>query len=433
MKKKNYYLRALIIYIVVLALILGAGIFVLNRFLISYEASRPDNAMESYMESHDRDYFLAGLQKLISAGFNEFTLTTASPTDFGMDEAGELTWRSAGGTDSEKYYEVRLGSAKILSITMGENEDVGFGMKNWTVTGEEFHIPGVNDITVSVPSGCTASINGIEVGSSYVSGVGTVGVELAHSFDKAPDSEIYVIKNMLGPAEITAVDPYGNELEPVFISDKEIEFHPEPTCSFSFYALPGAEVSINGSDISGQYCTPIGSELGVEILRYECDDLYTEPQISVSADGKGVTPARLHLGSFFVPDASPVVLDEEMSEFLEGFIYAYVDFAANKNDSAQANFAVLSRYLLPESELYTVNADSIENIAWAATSGLTYNSIDYTDLIPLGGGKYLCNIHYDISYTLGANDLDVKTTHSIVIETVDGRYYVAEMGTELKG
>ena len=431
MKKKNYYLRALIIYIVVLALILGAGLFVLNRFLISYEASRPDNVMEAYMETHDRNYFLGGLQTLISEGFNEFTLTTAAPAQFGIDEQGDLTWRSAGGDDAGKTYEVRMGKTKVCTVSLVPGEDVGFGMKNWTLGGEQFHMSGGTDITISVPTGCTAVINGINVGSSYVSGVGTIGVELAHSFDKAPDSEVYVIKNMMGPAEITAFDQYGQELSPVFLSENEIEFHPEPVQSFSFYALPGAEVSINGTDISGEYCSSIGDELGIEILLYECDALYAEPQISVLADGRSFAPGQLNMGTCFIPDASPVIMDDAMAEFLEGFIYAYVDFTADKNDAAEANFVALAQYLLPESEFYTLTANSIENIAWATTSGLKYNSIDYFDLIPLGGDRYICDIYYDISYTLGSRNLDIKSTNTILIEKVDGKYYVVTMGAEL--
>ena len=430
MKKKNYYLRALIIYIVILAVILGAALWVLNRFLVSYEASRPDNVMESYMESHDRQHFLGGIRELIGEGFNEFTLTTAAPSEFGIDEQGDITWRSAGGSDESKSYEVRMGKTKVCTVSLVPGEDVGFGMNSWVVSGEEYHMPGGTDLTVSVPTGCTATVNGIAVSGSYADSVGTVGVELAHSFDKAPDSDIYVIKNMMGPVEVTAYDAYGTELKAVFTSENEIEFHPEPTAGFSFYTLPGAEVSINGSIIGEEYSTTIGGELGIELLRYECEGLYAEPQISVLWEGKSFSPARLGIGSCFIPDASPVI-SGELADFVEKFIYAYVDFTADKNDSAEANFVALAQYLLPESELYTLTANSIENISWATTSGLKYNSIDYYDLIPLGEDRYICDIYYDISYTLGSRNLDIKTTNTVLIEQVEGQYYVAAMGAEL--
>lgn len=430
MKKKNIYLRALLIYCLVLAIIIAAGLVVLNRFLVSYEASRPDNMVESFMAEKDRSFWTGGLEELITTGFSEFTKLDAAVSEFGLDPEGDITWRSAGGDDAAKYYDVRLGNAKICTLTLIQSGDVGFGLKDWAVSDTEFTMPGGTDIRLSVPTGCTATINGVEVGSEYISGVGSIGVELEHSFDRAPASENYEIKSMLGPADIKAFDKDGRELEPVFLSDTEIEFHPVPDYGFSFYTLSGAEVSINGTDISGSYCTAVGEELGAEILRYECSGLYAQPEISVITDGKSSAPAQLGIGSCFIPDASAEI-DGEMAEFLEGFIYAYVDFSANKNQTAEANFAALAAYLLPGSEFYTLTANTIENIAWATTAGLKYNSIDYYDLIPLGGDRYICSIYYDISYTLGVNDLDVQTGNVILIEEHDGGYFVSAMSAGL--
>lgn len=426
MKKKNYYLRGLIIYCLVLAIILGAGLFVLNRFLVSYEASRPDNSVEAYMDSHDRQHWLDGLQQLISRGFSEFTLTSALPADFGIDETGEVTWRSAGGDEMSKTYEVRLGKAKICTLSLSPAEDVGFGMSSWKVTGEEFHMPGGSDITITVPAGCTASINGIEVGSAYAVGVETLGLETKHVFDIAPSGDKYIVEDMMGPAELKAFDPEGRELQANSISATELEFYPIPEYSFSFYTLPDAEVAVNGTVISTAYA----SEAGDELLLYECSELYTQPEISVTTAGAATPPAQLNMGTCFIPGTSPVI-EGEMAEFLEGFIYAYVDFTANKNHAADANFAVMAQYLMPGSEFYTLTANSVENIAWATTSGLEYHGIDYYDLIPLGGGKYICSISYDISYTLGPDKHDIQSSHIVFIEELDGKYYVTGIDSEI--
>ncbi len=426
MKKKNYYLRGLIIYCLVLAIILGAGLFVLNRFLVSYEASRPDNSVEAYMDSHDRQHWLDGLQQLISRGFSEFTLTSALPADFGIDESGELTWRSAGGDDISKTYEVRLGKAKICTLSLSPAEDVGFGMSSWEVTGEEFHMPGGSDISITVPAGCTASINGVEVGSAYAVGVETLGLETEHVFDIAPSGDKYIVEDMMGPAELKAFDDQGRELQANSISATELEFYPVPEYGFSFYTLPDAEVSVNGTVISTAYA----SEAGDELLLYECSELYTQPEISVTTAGTSTPPAQLNMGTCFIPGASPVI-EGEMAEFLEGFIYAYVDFTANKNHAADANFAIMAQYLMPGSEFYTLTANSVENIAWATTSGLEYHGIAYNDLIPLGGGKYICSISYDISYTLGPDKHDIQSSHIVFIEELDGKYYVTGIDSEI--
>jgi len=212
-----------------------------------------------------------------------------------------------------------------------------------------------------------------------------------------------------------------------------VEFLPEPSCGFSFLALEDSQVYVNGEEITGQYCSPL--DLGLEkessILHYECDSLYGEPDIRVVHDDKLVTAITLPVGYCYIPDAREDI-DDTLADFLEGFIYAYVDFSANKDHNADGNFAVLANYLLSGTELYTLTANTIDNIVWATTSNLEYNSISYFDLIPLGDDRYICSIAYDISYTLGVNELDVKDGNLILIEKHDGKYRVVAMSAALQ-
>ncbi len=434
MKKKNIFLRAFLIYCLILILIIGAGLLVLRSFLKSYEASRPDNTVEEFMASRDHDFWLDGLQELIDAGFNEFTLPGAMLSDFGIDENAEISWRSnASDSKTEQSYDVRLGSSKICTLLLRSSNNVGFGLKSWVVSDWEFTMPGGADIRLSVPTGCTAEINGVAVSADYITDVGSISLSLEHDFDIPPAAEIYEIKGMMGPADIKAFDADGNELEAASVSANHVEFLPEPTQEFSFLALEGAEVYVNGQEITGNYCSPL--DLGLEgessILRYECQGLFGEPDIRVVQDEELVEAIELPVGYCYIPGASEEI-EGNLSEFLEGFIYAYVNFSANKDHNAEGNFAALSNYLLPGSELYTLIANTIENIAWATTSGLEYNSISYFDLIPLGDERYICSIAYDISYTLGPDELEVKDGNLILVEKHDGRYRVAAMSAALQ-
>ncbi len=428
MKKKHLFLKSLLIYCLVLVIILGAALFVLNRFLVSYEASRPDNTAEEFITSRDRSFWLDGLQSLVDAGFSEFTAKDADLSDFGIDTEAEIRWRSGAGDDSRKEYEVRLGSKKICTLSLSPAENVGFGMNSWQVSGYEFTMPGGSDITVSVPTGCTLEVNGVPVSGSYIKEMGSISLSLEHSFDIPPAAEIYEIKGMMGPAEIKSFSPDGAELRAETVSENHVEFLPEPANSFAFCALSDSEVYINGEEISGRLCSAvdIGLDTGDSILRYECSGLYGAPEIKVLHDGAEVSPVSMPFGECYI-DGAGSDPEGKMADFIEGFIYAYVDFSANKNRSADANFAVLAQYLDRDSELYTLTANTIENIAWASTSGLEYNSISYSDLIPLGGGRYVCSIYYDISYTLGVNELDVQTGNLILIEEVNGGYCVSAM------
>ena len=434
MKKKNLYLRALLIYCLVLILIIGAALAVLCFFLKSYEASRPDNTVEEFMAGRDKDFWLDGLQELVDAGFNEFTLADAELTDFGIDPDADITWRSnASDSKTEQIYQVRLGSSKICTLYLRASNNVGFGMKSWVVSDWEFNMPGGSDIRLSVPTDCTAQINGVEVSADYITDVGSISLSLEHSFDIPPAAEIYEIKSMMGPADIKAFDADGNELEAASVSPTHVEFLPVPTEEFSFLALKNAQVYVNGHEISGEYCSPFDLGLGTEsdLLLYECSDLYGLPDIRVVQDDELVSAITLPAGQCYIPGASEDI-EGDLAKFLEGFIYAYVDFTANKDKNADGNFAALANYLMPGSDLYKLIADTIENIAWATTGGLEYNSISYSDLIPLGGDKYICSIAYDISYTLGTSDLDVKDGNLILIEKHEGKYRVSAMSAALQ-
>lgn len=432
-KKMSKFGIALIIYCAVLILIVGAGLFTLHQFLVSYEASRPDNAVEAFFEEKDKSFWLDGIQSAISAGFNEFSDLDATIEDFGLDPNADVSWRSAaGGDDSTLYYDVKLGSSLVCRLTVVPDEDVGFDMTSWRVSQWNFDPGSDTTITVCVPSGCTAYVNGVEVSGQYFSGNGQTGVTLEQDFDIAPQSDIYVIEGMRGPVEIKAFDADGAELEPVGVSGTEVAFLCQPEYSVSFYAASNAQVYINGTEVTGRHVSSTGSGLdsSVSILLYEFDGLYTQPEVSVTVDGQEVAPVLLSLGQCYIPGAGADI-GGNIASFLDSFIHAYVDFAANNNDSAEANFAALSQYLLSGTELYDTCYATIENIAWATTSDLVYHDTGCYDLMPLPSGDYVCHITYDVSYTFVSTQRDITADYVVLIRPSGNSYRVVAMSPQL--
>lgn len=435
MKKRSKFLPALIIYCLVLILIIGGGLIFLNKFLTSYEASRPDNAVEAFFEEKDRSFWLDNIQSVISEGFNEFTDPEATIADLGLDPNAELSWRSAaGGDDSTLYYDVKLGSALVGRLTVTPDADVGFDMRSWKVTGWSFDPGKDTSITVCVPEGCTAYVNGVAVSDAYLSGTGKTNVTLSHDFDIAPDSNIYVIDGMRGPIEVKAYDANGVELEADGVTGSEVAFLCQPEFSTSFWAASDAHVYINGIEVSGRHVSATGSGLdeSVEFLYYEFSDLYTQPEVTVtSAGGESVEPVTLSLGErCYIPGAS-VSIDGALESFIERFIHAYVDFGANKDHDAEGNFAVLSGYLVAGTDLYQTCASTVENIAWATTSDLVYHDIGCYDLMPLGNGDYVCHITYDVSYQFATTQRDIVADYVVLIRPEGNSYRVLAMSPEL--
>lgn len=433
MKKRSKFIPALLIYCFILIAIIIAGLIVLHSFLVSYEASRPDNAVKSYFQEHDRSFWTDGVQSAIAAGFNEFSDPDATISDFGLDPDAEFGWRSAsGGDDTHKYYDIKLGSSTVGTITLTPDSEVGFGLCSWKVSDCLFDPGSDTTVTIGVPDSCTAYINGVEVSEEYFNGFGHTDVELDYDFDIAPQSAIYVVSGMRGPIDIRAYDELGNELDSAGVSGSQVSFLCQPEYSASFWTLPDAQVFINGTEITGQQSESTGDGLDADVcfVHYEFDGLYTHPEISVVVNGEQVSQTSLSLGSCYIPGSS-VTVNDQLGSFIDKFIHAYVDFAANANRAAETNFAKLSNYILAGTEFYKTCQATIENIAWASTDDIVYNSTGCYDLMPLSNGNYVCHITYDVSYKFATTERDIQADYVVLICRDGNSYRVAAMSPEL--
>jgi len=304
---------------------------------------------------------------------------------------------------------------------------VGFGMNAWVVS-EEIYLPSdTAEITVGAPDGATVTINGVPVDEGYIVGREILRTELHHGFDLQPEGQLYVVDGLQGPVELKAHDAQGRELTPVKISDTLIHFAPETDHSFCFIAPEEATVTVNGVDITGTVCTDVFPGLAPgEILCYQAEDLFTDPQIRVTVDGEEVSPEELLLGQAMIPNASAQI-DGEMEEFLLSYTKCYVDFISNKNRNYKLNFARLSANLVQGSTFYDRMLQTAYAIRHAHTSGLTYHNMDCSDLIPLGEDRWLCRISYKAEYYFIGEYQSVESDSIVLLTRVDGKYKVLDM------
>ncbi len=427
MKKKNGFLRALAIYCLILTLIVAALLVTLYQFLISYESARPERAMEDFFAVNGKQYCISAISERIASGFNAFSDTSATLADFGIDEAGELTWRAAaGGDDTCQYYDLRIGGKTVGRASIVPDADAGFGMHTWRVDECTFSVGEEKTLTLYIPIDCTASVNGVTVDASYYTGEVEADVVFAHDFDIAPLYSVYEISAMRGPIEVKAYAPDGAELDPVRVTASEVAFdYPHPY-ALDFWTAQNAIVEINGVDVTEQYTETVGEKLGesVEFRHYVFSDLYSEPYLTVLVDGEVLNAVELSLGACFIPNASPTVSDE-IAKFADRFIHVYVDFVANKNDKAENNFYYLHTCLVKDTPFYKTCRASIEGISWADTDDLTYHDTGCYDLMPLPDGGYVCHITYHVSYLFSGTLRDI-TADNVILIRYDGKQYLVE-------
>ena len=425
-KKKVTFWKVLGIYCLALALILVAALAALWMVLDSYEASRPENTVAAYMESHDRDYWLSGVENYIDTEAGPFTDRDASLESFGIDPQAEITW-TRGNSENGTVWNVRFGKTVVCALTLTEGSDVGFGMNAWEV-GEEHYLPSIAaEITIGAPDGATVTVNGITVDAGYMSGRGTLQTELRHDFDLQPEGQLYQVGGLLGPVELKAFDAEGRELDPIQVSATQVHFAPVAEQSFCFLAPEDAVVTVNGFEITGTVCSDVFPNLVPgEVLCYEAKGLFTEPDIRVTVGGEEVSAAELALGQCMFPGASAQI-EGELEEFLLGFTKRYVNFISNNGGTYELNFRRMAEYLAEDTEFYTRMFETMFTIKHAHTSNLTYKDMGCSDLVPLGEDRWLVRINYEAEYYFSWNFQSASSENILLLTLVDGKYKVVDM------
>ncbi len=426
MRKKVTFGKVVGIYCLALFMIVVAALGVLWMVLKSYEGSRPENTVAAYMEAHDRDYWLSGVEKYIDQEAGPFTDRDAPLEEFGIDPQADITW-NRGSSENGTIWNVRFGKTVVCALVLTEGPDVGFGMNAWVVNEERYLPSAAAEITVGVPDGASVTINGIPVDAGFMTGRGTLQTELVHGFDLQPEGQIYVVSGLQGPAELRAYDDQGRELTPIQVSGTQVHFAPVAEHSFCFLTSEDATVTVNGTDITGTVCTDVFPDLAADqLLCYQAEGLFTEPDIRVTVDGQEVSAEELALGQCLIPGASARI-EVELEEFLLGFTKNYVNFISNRNGTYELNFRRMAAYLAEGTEFYERMYQTMFTIKHADTSNLKYNDMGCSDLIPLGEDLWLCRINYAAEYYFAWKPQSVESESILLLTKVDGQYKILDM------
>lgn len=428
MYKKKVFLKSLIIYSAILIVVIVAGLLVLRSFLVSFESSRPNNSVDEFILSSGKEFFLDGAQDAISLGFNEFSDKNAALSDYGIDSAKDIVWQSRGGDENFRYYDVKIGTSRFASITLEHGEDVGFGMTSWKVKDCTFSPGSETKLTLVLPVGAHAEINGVVVSDNYYTSADKIQVTKKHEFDLQPEADVYSVTGLRGPSVVKAFDSNGEELEPEELSKNVIQFIPQAEHGFSFYTIPQADVYVNGEKLSAEHSAEAFNYIysGVQLAHYECSELFTEPEISVLVNGVEVQSTELGIGECFIPDAASEPC-EEIKLFIDEFIKRYSEFSSNLREDSYGNFSALSEYLLEDSELYKRTEESRDTIIWRDGRAIKHKIIEAYDFMPMLDGSFICYVHYAATVTYEAGTEEYDTTYILAIVPSSDGYKVAGM------
>lgn len=223
-RKRNLaYPLALIIYIVVILAAITFLMVWLWGFAEEYEASRPINTMNEYVQGLNEKLWNDQMAQTIAdmphevQSDEECTQVVKEMLSHGISFART---GSAGSTDRINY-SLLCGDKIIGKVTLVEDssraDQVKHGMLPWIVEKEEFDFTGFyTTVEVTVPDSYTVTLNGVALGSEYIIGEGahfSLLEDYYASYDKLPVIVTYRFEHLFGEMEPVITDGNGNQVQ----------------------------------------------------------------------------------------------------------------------------------------------------------------------------------------------------------------------------
>ena len=166
------YALFLLVYVVAA---LTVGFFLLTKlwnYAEEYELSRPEKALDAYVETLNDDLWNEGLAETVTAMPHEFQSDEEVSEIIRNQFSGVISYaRTSGGDKHTRRYSIRCGDKEIGKIQLAEDRsrETSYGLYPWTVVGEEYDFTNLySTVSVTVPSTYTVTLNGQAMGEEYI-------------------------------------------------------------------------------------------------------------------------------------------------------------------------------------------------------------------------------------------------------------------------
>ncbi len=216
-RSSRRFALGMIIYALAFIVFLSIGLRIFWDVIDSYEKAQPGHAIDSYVESFDRDHiralsaeFVSGLDHHLQSEEEAFSIIEER-----FNGALRYSKKSAESTDDRLVFAI-LSQDRLLG-TMALNRS-GEGKDTvWTVTDERFDFSDLlNSAEILAPAEWQISCNGNPLGDDYITerGIRYPSMEEAYQYGfELPTLVRYRIANYIGEAVIEAKDADGSDVQ----------------------------------------------------------------------------------------------------------------------------------------------------------------------------------------------------------------------------
>jgi hypothetical protein len=166
-------------------------------------------------------------------------------------------------------------------------------------------------------------------------------------------------------------------------------------------------VTVNGAPLTSGHITESGIEFP---LLQEFYGTYSLPTLVTYQTGTTLGETEVAITD---PEGTPVTIDEHTDwntllpvcdettsdrvvTSVSAFLKAYVDFTSCTNNDTYGNHDCLQAYILPGTALSQRMKDAIAGLKWVSDRHAKLANVQIKQLVPLDGGKYLCDVIYRV-------------------------------------
>ncbi len=175
-KKKNrggfWFTFFMIIYVAAFLVGIYYGLGFLWNYMEAYEASRPNNTVNAYMQQLTNEHIVDMNQDVI----DQVDHNLQSEEECRQVMLAELgdgvrhAKKTKECTETRMVYVLRAGSKVVGEFVIEANEPDQYGFTTWEVAGEEFDLSYLigQSQSVTVPDSCIVTVNGTALDESYI-------------------------------------------------------------------------------------------------------------------------------------------------------------------------------------------------------------------------------------------------------------------------
>lgn len=437
------FYKGLLIFAAVMIVCICIGTYIFWGYIAAYEASRSEHLVEELIENIDYDFWERQVRSDLTPQLTEFQINhSESVLEPYLSKARDVDYtirqNRNQSTDDVLVYTIRAGARDIGSVRMVALQEAGYGFYLWEIESIEY-LPSFTEgfsssVTITASQSAQVEINGVPVPDTY---------EIP---SEAEYAKTYHIANIFGDVEVTVTEWDGQVSEPYFADGGYYIYTViEPfSRKIDVIAPNDVDVFVDGEkltsgNITESRITPAifddfiePGQVPLYSIRYELekDGLYAEPEITaVDSQNRELIRSVSDKGQIIYRLAYSEEYKEANIDRVEEFIRAYVAYNANINGDDQANFNVLSKYMVKNSDLYNraYAARIGSGVTWTGGSSLTYNSLDIDNFMPYGNDYFTCEIRYNLTHKTLYEERENAGSFEVIFVRQENEWLAARM------